>query len=116
MNIPLKQSNRIFNRTIIQHALTMKKLYYIPVFVLLMVVGGVGEGWGQTWDGGGDGVNWNSANNWNPNGVPAAGADASAAVGFWAATVLGAPSRQRIDKVTMADVARNMSRLVAVHQ
>ncbi len=24
-----------------------------------------------TWDGGGDGVNWNSANNWNPNGVPA---------------------------------------------
>ena len=24
----------------------------------------------KTWDGGGDGVNWNSANNWNPNGVP----------------------------------------------
>ena len=26
----------------------------------------------RTWDGGGDGVNWNSANNWNPNGVPVA--------------------------------------------
>ncbi len=24
----------------------------------------------KTWDGGGDGTNWNSANNWNPNGVP----------------------------------------------
>jgi hypothetical protein len=27
------------------------------------------------WDGGGDGVNWHSANNWNPNSVPPDGAD-----------------------------------------
>ena len=27
----------------------------------------------KTWDGGGDGVSWSSANNWNPNGVPTAG-------------------------------------------
>lgn len=27
----------------------------------------------KTWDGGGDGVNWSSANNWAPNGVPTAG-------------------------------------------
>ncbi|MFN5335172.1 MAG: hypothetical protein ACK5BV_08305, partial [Bacteroidota bacterium] len=27
----------------------------------------------QTWDGGGDGVNWSSANNWNTNAVPVAG-------------------------------------------
>ena len=26
----------------------------------------------KTWDGGGDGVNWSSGNNWNPNGVPTA--------------------------------------------
>jgi hypothetical protein len=24
----------------------------------------------KTWDGGGDGINWSSANNWAPNGVP----------------------------------------------
>lgn len=30
-----------------------------------------GTGCGQkTWDGGGDGVNWESGNNWNPDGVP----------------------------------------------
>ncbi len=27
----------------------------------------------KTWDGGGDGVNWSSANNWSPNGVPGNG-------------------------------------------
>jgi len=26
--------------------------------------------WAQTWDGGGDGVNWSSANNWSTNTVP----------------------------------------------
>ncbi len=26
----------------------------------------------KTWDGGGDGINWGSPNNWNPNGVPVA--------------------------------------------
>ncbi len=25
---------------------------------------------GKTWDGGGDAINWNDANNWQPNGVP----------------------------------------------
>ncbi len=28
-----------------------------------------------TWDGGGDGTNWSSANNWNPDGVPSANDD-----------------------------------------
>lgn len=36
----------------------------------------------KTWDGGGDGVNWNSANNWNTNGVPAAGDNAFIPAGF----------------------------------
>ena len=29
------------------------------------------------WDGGGDGVNWNNANNWNPNQIPIGGDDVS---------------------------------------
>ncbi len=46
-------------------------MHFALVFALAMVWG---QSWGQkTWDGGGDGVNWSSANNWNPNGVPALG-------------------------------------------
>lgn len=35
----------------------------------------------KTWDGGGDGVNWESANNWNPNGVPGTNDDVLLNVG-----------------------------------
>jgi hypothetical protein len=50
----------------------LQKGLIIAVGVVVGLLGG-GEVWGQkTWDGGGDGVNWSSANNWNPNGVPTA--------------------------------------------
>lgn len=39
------------------------------------------------WDGGGDGINWHSANNWNPNVVPNSGA-AHAIIGAGAGVVL----------------------------
>ncbi len=44
-----------------------------PLFALLLVgfLSIVDTYAQKTWDGGGDGVNWSSANNWNPNGVPA---------------------------------------------
>lgn len=36
----------------------------------------------KTWDGGGDGTTWNSANNWAPNGVPTAGQTVSIGNGY----------------------------------
>jgi hypothetical protein len=42
----------------------------VMVFIMMLAFGQV---WGQkTWDGGGDGTSWSSANNWNPNSVPLA--------------------------------------------
>lgn len=54
----------------------MKKLYakagkfclYFTVLILSPIIVAAQK----TWDAGGDGINWNSANNWNPNGVPGA--------------------------------------------
>ncbi|MCY2928679.1 MAG: PEP-CTERM sorting domain-containing protein [Planctomycetota bacterium] len=42
----------------------------VVLSVLLMAASARGS---TTWDGGGDGVNWNSGDNWNPNGVPSGG-------------------------------------------
>lgn len=51
------------------HAKTGKFcLYFIALILSPIIVAAQ-----KTWDGGGDGINWNSANNWNPNGVPGAG-------------------------------------------
>lgn len=42
-------------------------VFYCPFFTIAQI----------TWDGGGDGINWSSANNWNPNGVPTGADDVS---------------------------------------
>jgi len=47
----------------------MKREFLRSLFFVLTCVSVSAFGQ-KTWDGGGDGVNWNSANNWNPNGVP----------------------------------------------
>jgi|GEM_PF-901841 len=48
------------------------KTVFTKCLLLLLLLTGVNEAWAQkTWDGGGDGVNWSSANNWSPNGLPA---------------------------------------------
>ncbi len=53
-------------------ALLRRKFFVGALVVVNLVV--VGSVMGQkTWDGGGDGVNWDSGDNWNPNGVPGAG-------------------------------------------
>ncbi len=46
--------------------------HFLRLGILFLVflsvsVSGLGQ---KTWDGGGDGTSWSSANNWNPNGVP----------------------------------------------
>ncbi len=47
-----------------------KTFCLIALLIILLFANG-GKALGQkTWDGGGDGVNWSSGNNWNPNGVP----------------------------------------------
>ena len=50
-------------------ALFYKGEYRICAFLLLALIPYFSFSQ-VTWDGGGDGVNWSSANNWNPNGVP----------------------------------------------
>ena len=45
------------------------------VYLIVLAFGGSAFAATRTWDGGGDGTNWSSANNWNPNGVPT-GSDA----------------------------------------
>ncbi|MGC4039369.1 MAG: T9SS type A sorting domain-containing protein [Flavobacterium sp.] len=51
-----------------------KKQYYtafIRSLFFLAFFFGIQESFAQkSWDGGGDGTNWSSGNNWNPNGVP----------------------------------------------
>ena len=47
-----------------------KPVVYLTSFLFLFFIGINTVNAQKTWDGGGDGVNWNSANNWNPNGVP----------------------------------------------
>lgn len=42
----------------------------ILLLIALLFVSGGAWGAAKTWDGGGDGTNWSSANNWSPNGVP----------------------------------------------
>ncbi len=37
---------------------------------VLLILAAVPASVAKTWDGGGDGTSWSSANNWNPNGVP----------------------------------------------
>jgi hypothetical protein len=44
----------------------------LKYLLVLLLLTGANAVWAQkTWDGGGDGVNWSSANNWSPNGLPA---------------------------------------------
>jgi hypothetical protein len=43
------------------------------LLVALMFLFSLSSSYSQTWDGGGDGVNWSSANNWSTNTLPAAG-------------------------------------------
>ena len=51
----------------------MRLAQTVACLVLVGLAGSAGSVWAaaKTWDGGGDGVKWSSANNWNPNGVPA---------------------------------------------
>lgn len=44
----------------------------ISLLFLIFVSFFTSNNWAQTWDGGGDGVNWSSANNWSTNTVPTA--------------------------------------------
>ena len=58
-----------------QNLLLSKKIglqvKFVSFFILFSFVS-LTQVFGQkTWDGGGDGINWGSANNWNPNGLPA---------------------------------------------
>lgn len=54
----------------------MKKLYpksgKFCLYFIVLILSPIIVTAQKTWDAGGDGINWNSANNWNPNGVPGA--------------------------------------------
>ena len=60
------------NKRILSNLLSCDWLRKTLIFIagLMLSVSSFGQ---VTWDGGGDGTNWSSANNWNPNGVPTAG-------------------------------------------
>jgi Secretion system C-terminal sorting domain len=72
MKTALHLPSKTFNPTPSVSRPVVKGTFAILFFIacLLMANEALGQ---KTWDGGGDGVNWNSANNWNPNGVPTAG-------------------------------------------
>ena len=62
--------NSVRNIVLLSKPSTAIGLFLMVLFVFIMPQFSFGQ---KTWDGGGDGINWSSANNWNPNGVPTAG-------------------------------------------
>ncbi|WP_396186774.1 T9SS sorting signal type C domain-containing protein [Flavobacterium sp.] len=57
----------IKNTALLSKPSTAIRLLLMVLFVSLFVNFANAQ---KTWDGGGDNVNWDSANNWNPNGIP----------------------------------------------
>ncbi len=51
------------------------RLLYIFTITTLLLLCFTAQTFAKTWDGGGNNLSWSTANNWNPNGVPAANED-----------------------------------------
>ncbi len=69
MNTFTSRSSRIPNSNSVTKGFGISWIKQAFVLLALLIVSN--GAWGQkSWDGGGDGVSWSSANNWNPDGVP----------------------------------------------
>ena len=60
-----------------------------------------GAAFGQTWDGGGANVNWDTADNWDDNSVPATSADVSFATGFGSGTAISLNGNRTANSLTI---------------